>query len=388
MIRRALPHAVAVAASLLLIGTYAVDPTQLPEQLPFALLLLECIAVGWLLAWKRPANTLGWLLIAIPVLFQVTVPIRLIAEAVLAAQPVLASWLLWFASASDSTWSWIPPVWILLTQIPLHFPDGRLPSPRWRWFFWCTVVALGAGVLAISTSDYEVAPGIQNPAYLPWLQESPLLPVVGALAIFSFLGSIASLFARYRRADATQRAQLRWMLWAVSVAAGALVISWGLGIVFQSLVWNSPAGVIVIAGYALIPIAIGVAVLRYRLYEIDRIISRTASWGIVTLIVVGAYVLIVLSVGRLLPGVPAAGVAIATLAAAAIFLPLLRLVQRSVDRRFNRAQYDADRVVDAFGARLRNGADPHTAVTDLRTAIEQTLQPASVGVWMPPQDPR
>jgi len=381
MIRRALPHAVAVAASLLLIGTYAVDPTQLPEQLPFALLLLECIAVGWLLAWKRPANTLGWLLIAIPVLFQVTVPIRLIAEAVLAAQPVLASWLLWFASASDSTWSWIPPVWILLTQIPLHFPDGRLPSPRWRWFFWCTVVALGAGVLAISTSDYEVAPGIQNPAYLPWLQESPLLPVVGALAIFSFLGSIASLFARYRRADATQRAQLRWMLWAVSVAAGALVISWGLGIVFQSLVWNSPAGVIVIAGYALIPIAIGVAVLRYRLYEIDRIISRTTSYALVTLAALVTYTVVVLSITRLLPGLTTLGVALATLSAAALFLPLLRRVQRLVDRRFDRQQYDAQRVVDAYGERIRTGADPHSAAEDLMDAASRTLQPARVGVW-------
>jgi FlaA1/EpsC-like NDP-sugar epimerase len=138
---------------------------------------------------------------------------------------------------------------------------------------------------------------------------------------------------------------------------------------------------IVLISYGLIPVAIAIAVLRYRLYEIDRIISRTVSYALVTAIVVAVYALVVTSVAWLLPDATTLGVALATLSAAAFFLPVLRVTRRLLDRRFNRAQYDAERVVVAFGDRLRTGADPHTAASDLADAVERTLEPSVVGVW-------
>jgi hypothetical protein len=152
--------------------------------------------------------------------------------------------------------------------------------------------------------------------------------------------------------------------------------------------WSLPSGPLdvfqnwILLTYGLIPVAIVIAVLRYHLYDIDRIISRTASYAIVTLVVVGLYVMVVLSIGSILPGLPSVGVALATLAAAAAFLPVLRWVQQRVDRRFDRARYNGQKVVDAFGQRLRNGADPHTSAADLGVAVEAALQPRSMGLWI------
>lgn len=374
-------HVVALVVAATIALTVVVGGLSLETNWAILVFLAVTLAVGWLLAWKRTTNPVGWLLIAVPGLFASQVPCFLIGTQLLDTAPDAAAWLLWYGNPREDTWAWIPPISLLFTQIPLWFPNGSLPSPRWRWFFGYAVFAVAASCVIISMSPVEVAPGVPNPTH--WVDTEGAAPwfILGVFfALTSFGGSIASLFVRYRNGSVIERAQLRWVFWATTLVASVLVLSW--------LPANAWAGAnnIVILLYALVPVSIAFAVLRYRLYAIDRIISRTASWGIVTLIVVGGYVLIVLSVGRLLPDVPAAGVAVATLAAAAIFLPLLRLVQRAVDRRFNRAQYDADRVANAFGERLRNGADPHTAAADLVTAVERTLQPSTIGVWTRPSD--
>jgi len=373
---------IAHVVALLIAGTLTlalvVGGLDLATNWAILLFLAVTLAVGWLLAWKRTTNPVGWLLIAVPGFFALQVPFFLIGTSLIDTAPTAAAWMLWYGGQREDTWAWIPPISLLFTQIPLWFPNGSLPSPRWRWFFFYTVFAVAASCVIISMSSEEVAPGVPNPTHWVDIDDAVPLVVLGIVfALTSFGGSIASLFVRYRNGSVVERAQLRWVFWATTLVASVLVLSW-----IPANAWAASNNVVILL-YALVPVSIAFAVLRYRLYAIDRIISRTAAWAIVTLVVVGAYVLIVLSVGRLLPGVPAAGVAIATLAAAAIFLPLLRLVQRAVDRRFNRAQYDADRVVDAFGERLRNGADPHTAVTDLVSAVEQTLQPGTVGVWTP-----
>ncbi len=344
-------------------------------DIPILLLLGTTLAVGWLIAWKRPRNALGWLLIAVPALFILQPVTALAGEALRDTAPPVAAWLLWYGADREDTWMWVLPVGLLLTQIPLRFPDGRLPSRNWRWFSWLTIVVIAFAAGAISTTSRVVAPGIPNPTYVPGLADQPwlLLLVFGSLAA-GFLGSVASLGVRYRRADATERAQLRWVFWAVAVAVGVLVLGW--------VVPNDLVDDLVIFAYALIPIAIGFAVLRYRLYEIDRIISRTAAYAIVTLLVVAVYVVVVTSVTWLFPAAPAVAVALATLAAAALFLPALRGIRRVVDRRFDRAHYDAGKVVDAFGQRLRDGADPHTTATDLVEAVDRTLQPESIGLWV------
>jgi Kef-type K+ transport system membrane component KefB len=203
--------------------------------------------------------------------------------------------------------------------------------------------------------------------------------VFAALAA-CFAVSIASLFVRYRAAHERERAQLRWMMWAVALAVLGLV---GGAVLPVGLAWLQPFALLL---YALVPVAVAVAVLRYRLYEIDRVISRTAAYAIVTLVVISTYALVVLLISLLIPGrqdhTPPIVVALATLAAAGVFLPALRWVRRLIDRVFNRSQYDAERVVIAFGERIRNGADPHTAGVDLVGAVGTALQPSAIGLWV------
>ena len=343
----------------------------------FILLLGVTLAVGWLLAVRLPRHPVGWILLAIPALFTLSAPLTLLQSAIQTSAPGVAKWIVWYnGTDSNPSWSWIPPVWLLLAQLPLRFPNGRLPSPRWRWFSWLTVVALVALCALIGTGET----GVPNPMYMPFVHDNVgvLEPACFGLLAVSFIGSIASLFIRYRRATARERAQLRWMVWAVALASGGLILGWILPGSFEGL----QGGVLVL--YCAVPIAVAIAVLRYRLYEIDRIISRTAAYAIVTLVVVGTYAVVVLLVG-LLPALKNSGIetALATLAAAAVFLPVVRWVRRGIDRLFDRAQYNADRVVDAFGERIRNGADPHTAGTDLTVAIQQTLQPSAIGLWTP-----
>jgi hypothetical protein len=357
---------------------------EVSTNLPYAfgdlgntLTLLISTAVGWLLAWKRPRNPLGWLLLADAGLSMLQILAQLLGNALLPSAPGAAAWAYW----ASSEWTWVPSVGLLFTQIPLRFPDGRLPSPRWRWFSWFTIVSIVLASAGASTSEPTVAPGVANPTYVAWTAtEYAVLAIVvfGGLLAPSFIGSVASLFFRYRRARSVERVQLRWLFWAGCIPVVCLIVAWSLPGKFGSIV-----GSVVLVSYSLIPIAIAVAVLRYGLYGIDRIISRTVSYAIVTIVIVGVYVGFVLGIGALLPQANSVGVAIATLAAAAVFLPLLRVVQRRLDRRFDRQRYDAEQVVEAFGARLRNAVDPEATVPDLVSAVERALQPTSLGVWVP-----
>ncbi len=351
----------------------------------FALFSLASFLVGWLLAIRLPRNGLGWILVGIPVLLQLNVLADPIGAALHPIAPELAKWvwLLFGSSGSDSggSWAWVPPIWLLLSQMPLRFPTGSLPSRRWRWFEWYSVFAMVELSVMICASQTTVHDGVANPLYIPGIDSiAPI--VVAAFGLFgaALVGSIASLFIRYRAADAVVRAQLRWVLWAVALAAFCLGLAWTALALLGS---GDLVGILLPIGYAFIPIAIGLAVTRYRLYEIDRIISRTVAYAIVTVVIVAGYAGLIVGLTTLLPrSWGSAGVAIATLAAAAAFLPLLRWVQRWVDRRFNRAAYDAQKVVEQFGERLRNGADPHTAPGDLLDAIGRTLQPHVVGIWV------
>jgi hypothetical protein len=378
MISKWLAHPIAAivlaAIGVQVVFEFSTNVSEALDDLGYLLFLVITVIVGWLLAWKRPRNPLGWLLIAVPGLFMLEIPSQLLGDALRGTAPAVAAWSYWLTS----DWSWVPPVGLLFTQIPLRFPDGKLPSPRWRWFSWFTIAAIAASSWLISTRPRTVAPHLANPAHVAWTSsELTILTFVvfGGLLAPSFVGSIASLFIRYRQANAVERAQLRWVFWGAAIPISLLILGWILP-TFLGFVSS-----FLLATYALIPISIGVAVMRYGLYGIDRIISRTVSYAIVTIVIIGVYVGVVLTIGALLPQANSVGVALATLAAAAVFLPLLRVVQRWVDRRFNRAAYNAAKVVDAFGDRLRNGADPHTAGADLLIAVEQTLQPSAAGVW-------
>jgi hypothetical protein len=378
---KVLAHVVAVVVlGLLAIQVVGgiVNGSPIIQDIPFILFLVAALAVGWLLAWKQPRNPLGWILMAVTGLFTVGTGVYL-ATTILPLPPVVSTWLfVLFGAPGVEGWSWLPPVWLLLSQLPLRFPTGRLPSPRWRGFHWFSIGALAIASTFLAITIAEAAPGISNPIYVEGAESQPafVLLTFGCLAV-AFVGSIASLFVRYSGATSVERTQIRWVLWALAVAVGLLILSWILAALGAAFDYSW----LFAGGYGLIPIAIGVSVMRFRLYDIDRIISRTASYALVSLVVIGVYLLVVTSVHWLLPDLPAIGVALATLAAAALFLPVLRWVRRVVDRRFDRERYDAEKVVDAFGEHLRTDLDPHSTTGELVEAIEKTLQPASVGIW-------
>jgi hypothetical protein len=379
---RSLTHALGfllAAAVLLQLLDLRMTDGDLSLAVPGALAYSAVVATGWLLAVRVPGNSIGWTLLLVAAVFSAGGVTLVLGDAFRGSDPGFAAWMYWISGDQDNTWTWVPAMLALLVWLPLHFPDGRLPSTRWRWLSWLAVLLLAyaSAVFAMIMGDPW---GLPNPTAIPAVQRDggPLVATAAALAIICFGGAVASLVVRYRRGDGTLRAQLRWVLWAVALATTALAVSWLLP---PGLTWWDHW---ILALFALIPIAIGVAVLRYRLYDIDRIISRTAAYAAVTLVVVGTYALVVVASSLALPRLPSVGVALATLAAAAVFLPALRGIRRAVDRVFDRARYDAERVVETFGERMRTAEDPQSASEDLTQAIEQTLQPASIGVWTTP----
>jgi hypothetical protein len=198
----------------------------------------------------------------------------------------------------------------------------------------------------------------------------------------SLLVGAGSLMVRFRRARGTERLQLRWLAYAAALAAGLLLVALVAAFVFakDDVVLASLA-----LGMALLPLATGAAILRYRLYDLDRIISRTLAYGLLTLLLGGGYALVVLGLGQLLGRDSPLVVAAATLAAAAVFQPARRHIQQAVDRRFNRRRHDATRIVDEFGTRLRDQVDLDTLMAELREVVEETMQPTSASLWLQPQ---
>jgi N-terminal 7TM region of histidine kinase len=283
---------------------------------------------------------------------------------------------------------------VLLGLAFLLFPDGRPPSPRWRWVLWAYA---GIGLVwitwtaaitvgAIIGHHVQVDSGGQlflisgnDPAAGWWNAAYTLVFVLVAVCL---VASLAGQVASWRRSSGERCQQLKWLaagLAALVAGAGIDTVS-GIGTVSGSTAIGLAAYE---AGLVVFSLCIGVAVLRYRLFDIDRVISRTLAYAIVTGLLVGVYAGIVLLATEVLGfhhGTVA--VAVATLAVAALFNPLRRRVQKMVDRRFNRARYDADRIVAAFAARLQDAVDLDVVRADLASSVQQALEPAHVSVWI------
>jgi hypothetical protein len=322
--------------------------------------------VGALLAWKRPNNPIGWLLSAIGLTFAVAVFSVFLAH--FPRMLTLDAWLGFLYLSGIG----------LCVFVLLLFPTGQLPSRRWRPVAW----AAGAGVAGwtlgcafaptlITTSKTRNPVGTTGPAghifKLMAFGGAGLMAVTG-------LAAAASLAVRYRRAETAERAQLKWLVSAAAVIVVAELVS--APIKSTNLQNAISSGALV-----LVPLAIGVAVLRYRLYDIDRIISRTLAYAIVTGLLIGIYAGLVLLATEVLQIHSAVAVAAATLIAAALFNPVRRRVQHRVDRRFNRARYDADETVAAFAARLKEAVDLDSVRADLAGVVQTALEPAHVWVW-------
>jgi hypothetical protein len=292
-----------------------------------------------------------------------------------------------------SAWLWVPGIVPAGTLLILLFPDGRLPSPRWRWVVWLTIASMVLVSIAITFEPGTLAdegfPHLHNPLAIPALK-----PVLDPLQLFligipvCMVASAAALVVRFRRSRGAERLQLTWLAMAAAVVAAVYAValiasvgqSWGQA---DTSGWVSVLQNLALASFALIPISIGIAILRYRLYDIDRLISRAVAYAIVTALLVGVYAAVVVGLGaafgRSENPVLIAG---ATLLVAAMFGPVRRRVQAAVDRRFNRRRYDAERVLGTFVARLRDELDIDALTGELATTAASAVQPSSVGVWI------
>ena len=331
---------------------------------------------GFVLASRRPENRIGWLFLVAGLalgLSGFSNPYALHAlvadRGSLPAGPVFA-WL--------SNWIWIIAV-AALAFLFLLFPTGQLRSRRWRpaaWFAGGAFAIVTVSAL-INATRLWAHPFTSSPGSLDGL--TALLEVMaGFLISAGLLVSVVAVVIRFAKSSGEERLQLKWC------AAAALV----LAVVFVASIWLNSAVVNVLQSVAFLCLwtAIATAVLKYRLYEIDRIISRTLAYAIVTGLLVGLYAGLVLLATHVLSFSSPVAVAAATLAAAALFSPVRRRVQRVVDRRFNRARYDADRTVALFTAHLKDAVDLDLVQDDLASVVQRALEPAHVSVWISQRD--
>jgi hypothetical protein len=339
-------------------------------------------------AWRKPGNPLGWIFLLVG-LFSV------LAED--ASFYMVADYRLrhgslplgWAAVLTQPGWA---PMIALLGVAVLLFPDGRPPSRRWRWVLWAylAVAALwvgGAAVIsvgALSGHDVRVDPGgnlvaLSGSVAGPDAWFGVVQGVFFPLLTLCWLLSVAGQAISYAHSSGERRQQLKWLLaGAVAGAAGL-----GLGLLLSGAGLPGPVrSVLTATGLLALPVSMAVAVFKYRLLDIDRILSRTLAYAIVTGLLIGVYAGLVLLATRVLTVHTPVAVAAATLAAAALFSPVRRRVQRAVDRRFNRARYDADRTVAAFSAQLKDAVDLDAVRGILLTAVAASLEPAHASVWL------
>ncbi len=340
-------------------------------------------AVGFVVVRRQPRNAIGWILLTAPAGLQL-LPADAASYALLAYR--LGHRLPFGAVALLLEYSWAPAI-VLLGLAILLFPDGRLPSPRWRPVLWSylAVVACYAGgtyalvATALAARHVRVDSGggltAISSATFYWL----IFPVLAAF----LLSFVAAQVLSWRRSSGERRQQLKWLMSGAAVLAFSQVIFQPILALYPHLAQvQLVAGFLVGLGAAALPASVAVAIMKYRLYDIDRIISRTLAYAIVTGLLVGVYAGLVLLATHVFRFRTPVAVAAATLAAAALFNPLRQRVQRAVDRRFNRARYDADKTVAAFAAGLKDAVDLDAVQADLATAVQQALEPAHISVWM------
>ena len=337
--------------------------------------------VGALLAWKRPGNPIGWLLSATGLAYAVAAFSVLLAH--FQQTVALANWLGFLYLLGIG----------LCVFVVLLFPTGQLPSRRWRpvaWVAWAGVAGWVVGC-AFAPTIFTASPPMRNPVGVAGRAGDVFkISALGGAVLMAAAGlaAVLSLAFRYRQARTSERAQLKWLVYAgalviVAILLGLGPVEWimGPGNATSNLQNALSSGAV-----ALVPVAIGIAVLRYRLYDIDRIVSRTVAYAIVTGLLVGVYAGLVLLATQVLLIHSAIAVAAATLIAAALFNPVRQRVQHRVDRRFNRARYDAETTVAEFAARLKDAVDLDTVRADLASVVQATLEPAHVGVWTARRD--
>jgi len=364
----------------------------LPQIVVVDVLLLAYGTVGVLIASRRPENKIGWIFCAVGLSLAAASAASGYADYGLYGQggallaPELAAWL--------SVWLYISLLFVAPCLLFLLFPDGRPPSRRWRPVVWL-VIAAGVGTfftLAFSPGELDqyTYPGLANPLGIGGAVGEILTTVetVGnGILPFAVLASIASTIVRFRRSRGRERLQLKWVVYTAALTATSFLISFILPEAVPRAVEDA-VFLLGVAAFSAIPIAAGIAILRYRLYEIDLLINRTLVYGSLTVMLALVYfggVVILQYLFRVLTGQESQlAIVASTLAIAALFVPLRRRVQGFVDRRFYRRKYDAARTLEAFSARLRDETDLDALSEELISVVRETMQPAHVSLWIRP----
>jgi hypothetical protein len=353
-----------------------------PDVIPPVLGAVGVATVGALVAGRRPGHPVGWLMLSFGLSLS-------------AAGGALAYTNSSVARAGAPPAAELVALWLPATIVTamacngfalLLTPTGRLPSPGWRWWAGITaatpVVVLGVVTLSPRPGD-RLIEAVDSPLDLRALDGGLLIAYQAAFAVIivAFVGAAGSLVGRFRRARGVERQQLRWLALATVLVATLAVVN------LAALASGAYALAPLVGGLnpPILSAGVGAAILRYRLYDLDRIISRTLAYGLLTLLLGGGYAVVVLGLGQLLGRDSPLVVAAATLAVAAVFQPARRRIQQAVDRRFNRRRHDTAQTIAAFSARLRQQVDLDTLTAELLAVIEQTMQPSRASLWLRPQ---
>jgi hypothetical protein len=363
-------------------------------QAPF----LAFTIVGALIASRRPENPIGWICL-VAGLFWTLIAL----DDQYTAYGLATTGVVPFPAAvvALSQWLWVPPVGLLSIYLILFFPDGRLPSRRWRPLAWFSgaVMALVSLAIALAPGPLPDLGGVRNPFGLegyPWIADAT--NVIPALLPLCTLASALSLVLRYRRSGSEQREQIKWIAFAGSFVGLMSLITVVSTLIFApefpdstgtQPLWLGVLQDVELLSFAGIPVAVGIAVLRYRLYDIDVIINRTLVYGSLTATLIALYfggIVVLQRVFVLLTGQQSTlAVVASTLLIAALFNPLRRRIQFFIDRRFYRSKYDARKTLEAFSAKLRDETDLEALSDDLVGVVRETMQPAHASLWLRPE---
>jgi hypothetical protein len=362
-------------------------PGGLTPLLPQVLWASASGVVGAVVATRRPRLPIGWLLVGIGLLMALGLAAG--QYAVVAVLDAPGSLPFGPAAAWLSAWPFTAG-FLLLPFLFLLFPTGRLPGPRWRPLAWAGAAVYATNVFGVAFQPGPISPEelgpLENPLAIPALGGAGDLParIVIPLMLLVVLASVASLLVRLRRSAGVERQQLKWFAYAAGLFGLATFVN-----VVASLLGADQAGLLVTTvPVVALPVAIGVAVLRHNLFDIDRVINRTLVYGLLSALLGAFYLAVVFLLGRLLvplTGDAALAVAGSTLAVAALFQPARRRVQHLVDRRFDRRRYDAARTVAAFSTRLRDQIELDALSGELLAVVDATVQPTSASLWLRPR---
>ncbi len=378
--RAALRIASTAIVLLLLAGTAILAVIWPPVRQPtwgftgFSGLLAGAVGLmGAVIVYRRPGNRVGWVLLLVGLMSAIQFVVDL--------TPLLVIHLGGAGTPAETWTSWLPnAIWVpsvtLIGYLLLIYPDGRPPDGRWSALgpLLLVVAILTLVAILVTPGDLRNYPGVANPTGLPGLPGA-LVAIVDPLYLGTLVAAALSLVVRWRQAPPVVRAQLKWL----ALAGVPFAIATSLSVVSRE------AQLMAILSGGLMPVAIAMAILRDRLYEIDRIISRSIGWAIVTGLLIATFAVLILGLQAVLEpltGGNTLAIAASTLIVAALFDPVRTRVQRAVDRRFDRSRYDGERLLAAFGERLRDEVDLTTISADVLATVDAAVRPTAAGIWL------